>query len=121
MSDEIQDRRQHERVGATFVVSYKLKDSEQSFGLSQTSNFSQGGLLLTTSSYFNEGDHLQLNIMLPLLEDRIEIHGSVQECTEIVVDLMYTTRICFLKLNQETADLLAQTVKEHGESEGNEN
>ena len=116
MSNDV-ERRKHCRVGATFVVSYKMADSDQKFDLSQTSNFSQGGILLTTSCKYNDGDKLDLKMMVPPHEDRLALTGQVHECIEIVNGLIYKTRVSFKEIDESTHDMLTLAIKEFGEYE----
>lgn len=117
MDEKKSERRENLRVGATFVVSYRAKDSMDGFDLSQTSNFSQGGVLLTTSQLYKAGDLLELNIMLPSLENKVLLTGKVHQSIEIVRDLICKTRVSFVELDDATTCLLKDTVKEFGVGE----
>jgi len=44
--DKHEDKRKHPRIGANFVVSYRIKQHHENYDLSQTKNVSQGGIFL---------------------------------------------------------------------------
>lgn len=106
-----QERRQSDRVSARFVVSYRRKGTRDNFDLSQTGNFSQGGILLTTSYAFDRGDSIEMKIMLPLLEDSIELSGTVEECVEVAEGCIYNTRVRFDLQGEEIINILNRTVE----------
>lgn len=104
------ERRRHLRVRANFVVTYKPLEGNEAANLSQTKNFSQGGILLTTNRPFGRGTILKMSIKIPLAAYNLDIIGKVLESREITKNLIYETRIVFEELDYKTAQLFGQTV-----------
>lgn len=96
-----QERRNHPRVNANFVVSYRIQKAPDNYDLSQTKNVSQGGLLVTTNRKFEKGIFLAITIRFPFIMQRIEVTGQVVESKEVVRNLIYETRVRFLDLDTE--------------------
>lgn len=107
------ERRKHARLDVNFVVSYRIKEAQGDFDLSQTKNMSQGGMLLTTNKEFGVGTHLAMILRFPLIPHKIEVTGVVVGCKQIVRDIIYETRIQFLDLDQEFFRKLGEFIKEH--------
>ena len=105
------EKRRHPRIKASFVVSYRPLEKEEAADLSQTKNFSQGGMLLTTNRAFPEGTFLKMLIRLPLLRDKINLIGKVLESKEVVKNLIYETRIVFQNLEEEIERVFKETVE----------
>ena len=112
------ERRKYPRIKGTFVVSYRILEDVDSADLSQTKNISEGGMLLTTNRKFEKGTLLMLNLRLPFIEEKIELIGRVLESKEIVKDLIYETRLCFVEVPEETRQKIRATVQKFLESEG---
>ncbi len=113
----IPERRKYPRIKGTFVVSYRILEDVDSADLSQIKNISEGGMLLTTNRRFEEGTLLMLHIRLPFVEERIEVVGRVLESKEIVKDLIYETRLCFVEIPENIREKLRETVQKFLESE----
>lgn len=107
------ERRKYARINVNFVVSYRIKQAQGDFDLSQTKNMSQGGMLLTTNKEFSLGTHLAMFIRFPLIPHKIEVTGVVVGCKQIVRDIIYETRIQFLDLDQEFFVKLGEFIKRH--------
>ena len=105
------DRRNHPRLSANFVISYRLKQYKGGYDLSQTKNVSKGGILLTTNKKFEPGTHLAMTIRFPFVQQRIEVAGEVIDSKEVVRNLIYETRIRFLDLDENFLNDLAEFVK----------
>lgn len=105
-----EEKRQSPRIDVSFVVSYRPLNEEESADLSQTRNFSQGGMLLTTNTSFKEGTFLKMFIRLPLVADKIHLVGKVLESKQVVKNLIYETRIVFQNLEDEVTRVLKDTV-----------
>ncbi|MBN2120030.1 MAG: PilZ domain-containing protein [Candidatus Omnitrophica bacterium] len=110
MAYEGQERRKHKRIKVSFVVSYRPLEKEDDADLSQTKNFSQGGMLLTTNKAFGPGTLLKIFIRVPLVKGKIYLIGQVLESKEIVKNLIYETRIAFQNLEDEIERILHETV-----------
>ena len=91
------DRREFPRLKGSFIVSYKILDEINNADLSQTKNISEGGMMFTTDKAFPEGTLLTLYVRLPFVEEKIELTGRVLQSKEVVKDIIYETRICFLE------------------------
>ena len=104
------ERRKHKRIKVSFVVSYRPLEKEEDADLSQTKNFSQGGMLLTTNRAFESDTLLKIFIRVPLVKGKIYLIGKVLESKEIVKNLIYETRIAFHNLEDEIDRVLKDTV-----------
>jgi PilZ domain len=107
------ERRKNERLNVNFVVSYRIKEAEENFDLSQTKNLSQGGMLLTTNKQFQQGTRLAMILRFPLVPQKIEVIGIVIDSKEVVRDIIYETRIRFLNLDEEFFHKLGEFIREH--------
>jgi len=110
MSYTGEEKRKNPRIDVSFVVSYRPLDEEELADLSQTRNFSQGGMLLTTNTAFKKGTFLKMFIRLPLITDKIHLLGKVLESKQVVKNLIYETRIVFQNLEDEVNRVLKDTV-----------
>ncbi len=101
-SQPAQDQRQHQRREVSLVVSYRPEDPTAGYGIAQTRNISQGGLLLTTARAFAPGALLAIRIRLPFRCSPSFVSGTAQavESREIVQCLLYETRLRFIHLDR---------------------
>ena len=113
MSQQERERRQHTRIDATFLVSYRAAGSKEPFDLSQTVNFSCGGIMLNATHEYRIGDRLDIKIVLPKAHEKISLHGEVLETQKVVDGLIYRTRIRFLDLTQATDAVLKANIAEY--------
>lgn len=104
------ERRKNSRAEGRFIVSYRVLEEIDNVDVTQTKNFSLGGMLLTTNKQFPSGTHLALEIRLPSDLNPIMIIGKVEESRMITRDLIYDTRICFLVVDEEHKKIMSQTV-----------
>ena len=104
------ERRKHPRVSARFIVSYRILDEVNDLDISQTKNFSLGGMLLTTNKKFGVGTRLALEIRLPFDPEPIMIIGKVLDSHEISKDLIYDTRLTFLAIDERHKNVIKETV-----------
>lgn len=104
------ERRQHPRISARFIVSYRLMEENDNIDISQTKNMSIGGMLLTTNREFKPGTNLAIEMRLPFDPNPIMLIGKVVESREITKDLIYDTRIQFLAVDERHRDVISQTV-----------
>jgi len=102
------ERRAAVRIPARYVVSYRRQDSGVDYDITQLTNISTGGVLLTSSIGFNKGDRLKMNIRFPFDYGNTAVSGEVVD-SQKVVRLIYETRLKFLDLApavfQQLADL----------------
>ncbi|MFC1514461.1 PilZ domain-containing protein [Candidatus Omnitrophota bacterium] len=105
------ERRRHKRVKVSFVVSYRPLEKDEDADLSQTKNFCQGGMLLTTNKKFDKGTLLKIYIRVPLVKGKIYLIGQVLDSKVIVKNLIYETRIAFQNLEDEIERVLIETVE----------
>jgi len=113
MSQSGKERRQHIRIDATFLVSYRAAGSKEPFDLSQTVNFSCGGILLNATHAYAIGERLEIKIVLPKIREKFSLHGEVIDTTKVVEGLIYRTRIRFLDLTPEVDTLLKSNIEEY--------
>ncbi len=107
------ERRKSPRIEANFVVSYKIEEMPEGYDLSQTKNISQGGLLITTNRGFEKGSSLTINIRIPFVPQKIKLKGEVIDSQEKVRDLIYETRVKFIKLDQEFFEKLGEFIQKN--------
>ena len=105
------ERRQYPRAETTLVVSYRVKAVSHGYDISQSTNVSQGGMLLKTNKAFDRGTCLDLTIRLPLIQDPIRVKGPVVISEQVVPNLIYDTRIQFGRLERSAFRKLNEFVK----------
>ena len=104
------ERRNHPRVSARFIVSYRIVEEENNIDVSQTKNVSLGGMLLTTNREFASGTNLAIEIRLPFDPDPMMLTAKVLESREIIKDLIYDTRLQFLSVDERHRKVITKTV-----------
>jgi hypothetical protein len=104
------DRREHARIDARFIVSYRILEEENDIDITQTKNMGLGGMLLTTNRKFERGVHLALEIRLPFDSSPIMIIGKVIDSKEVTKNLIYDTRISFISVDKRHGEVISQTV-----------
>ncbi len=104
------ERRQHPRISARFIVSYRVLDEVDNVDISQTKNLCLGGMLLTTNRKFDSGTNLALEVRLPFDPNPIMVVGKVLESKEITKNLIYDTRLMFLAIDEKHRKSIGQTV-----------
>lgn len=110
MQYEGQERRRFPRVSGRFIVSYRILEEEDNADITQTKNFSLGGMLLTTNKQFEAGTNLALEIRLPFDPDPIMLLAKVLESKEITRNLIYDTRLMFLAVDAKHRKVINETV-----------
>ena len=108
-----EEKRKHSRMNINFVVSYRIKEKDENFDLSQTKNISQGGMLLTTNKIFDKDTLLSMIMRFPLIPHKIEVTGVVVDSKEIVRDLIYETRLQFIDLDEDFFTKLGQFIRDN--------
>ncbi|MHB9154703.1 MAG: NADH-quinone oxidoreductase subunit B family protein [Endomicrobiales bacterium] len=108
------EKRKHERIKATFVISYRILEEASDDELvrehiSQTKNIGLGGMMLTTNKLFRPWTKLVLEISLPSDPHPIMLLGRVVDSSEIVRELVYDTRLEFLAVDEEHRSMLGKT------------
>ncbi|MCJ7833331.1 MAG: PilZ domain-containing protein [Deltaproteobacteria bacterium] len=106
------ERRKFPRLSANFVVSYKIKRIPDHYDLSQTKNVGQGGMLLTTNQKFAPGTQLILTVKFPFVPQRIEIEDTVVDSREVAKNMIYETRLSFIRLNKKFFQELGKFIEE---------
>ena len=104
------EKRQHPRVSARFIVSYRVLEERDNIDITQTKNLSLGGMLLTTNRVFDPGMNIALEIRLPFDPDPIMIVAKVVASREITEGLIYDTRLQFLAIDTKHQNILSQTI-----------
>ncbi|MGE5279708.1 MAG: PilZ domain-containing protein [Deltaproteobacteria bacterium] len=105
------DKRRHKRLGVTYQVSYRLKDSTHSYNMSRTKNISRGGMLLSVNTPYPAGTWLTLLVRLPFLMQPVEVAGEVLSSREMVKGSLYEVRIRFSSESQERLGGLDEFIK----------
>jgi hypothetical protein len=106
------ERRRFPRLSANFMVSYKIKQIPENYDLSQTKNVGPGGMLLTTNQKFIPGTQLTLTVKFPFVPQRIEIEATVVGSREVAKNMIYETRLSFIRLNKKFFEELGQFIEE---------
>lgn len=106
------ERREHSRISANFIVSYRITQPPSNYDLSQTKNVSQRGILLTTNRKFEKDTFLAMTIRFPFVLEKIEVKGVVVDSQEVIKNLIYDTRIKFFDLDVEIFRQLGEFVKQ---------
>jgi hypothetical protein len=104
------NRRKNPRVVGRFIVSYRILDEINNVDITQTKNFSLGGMLLTTNRSFDSGTKLALEIRLPFDPHPIMLIGKVIESHEVTKNLIYDTRLIFLAIDDKHKKVIDETV-----------
>ncbi len=104
------NRRKSPRVVGRFIVSYRILDEINNVDITQTKNFSLGGMLLTTNRSFAAGTKLALEIRLPFDPHPIMLIGKVLESHEVTKNLIYDTRLVFLAIDDRHKKVMNETV-----------
>ncbi len=104
------ERRKAHRIGARFMVSYRMLEEADNLDISQTKNLSLGGMLLTTNRFFPPNTKLALEMRLPFDPNPIMIIAKVIESREITKELIYDTRLVFLAVDERHKKIVKQTV-----------
>jgi len=111
------ERRKHFRIGARFIVSYRILEEADNIDISQTKNLSLGGMLLTTNRPFTGGTNLAIEIRLPFDPNPIMIVAKVVASNEVTKDLIYDTRLLFLAVDEKHRGIITQTVNYYQKKE----
>ncbi len=104
------EHRKYSRINNRFIVSYRLLQKQDSVEVSQTKNLSIGGMLITTNHKFELGTSLALEIRIPFDPHPITIIAKVLESREVTKDLIYDTRLEFLKIDERHRRAIRDTV-----------
>lgn len=104
------ERRKFPRITSRFIVSYRILEDIDNADISQTKNFSLGGMLLTTNRKFEPGTNLAVEIRLPFDPNPIMLIARVVESKEVTQDLIYDTRLAFLAIDESHRKVISQTV-----------
>lgn len=109
------NRRKFPRLDANFIVSYSPKKASADYDLSQTKNVSGGGALITTNKEFEKGTLLSVTVRFPFYPKRIGLTAEVISSKELVKNLVYETRVCFLDMDsgfiEELGDFISKRLK----------
>ncbi len=105
-----QDRRRHPRREASLVVSYRREDPTAGYGIAQTRNISQGGILLTTARAFAPDALLAIRIRLPFRcsPSFVSAMARAVESRDIVQLQLYETRLRLVELDSWTTRIIGE-------------
>jgi ribosome recycling factor len=118
-----QERRKHERIMRKFIVSYRpVAERSATFDISQIKNISLGGMRFIASRYFELDAMLEIELQTPFIKELLTLQARVLESKEVVVDMIYDTRVIFPELNEEARHYLTKITeiftKKNKESRG---
>lgn len=110
------NKRANERIDATLIVYYK-KNNSKAYDLSQTTNISVGGVLLSTAVPFKVGEVLELKIITSMNTDGEIILAKVRGCDQVIPKVMYKTRAQFFDTEPEQEFMIKQLIDKFGTGE----
>jgi|GEM_PF-2275648 len=105
------EKRQSPRLGVTYQVSYRLKDSAQAFDVTRTKDIGRGGMRLTVNKPYPKGTPMVCIIRGPFSIEGIEVEGEVLEAREVVKGSLYEVRIKFSALSHARLAVLEDFIK----------
>ncbi|MBU1523693.1 MAG: hypothetical protein KKG50_03410 [Candidatus Omnitrophica bacterium] len=106
------EKRKHPRIGANFIINYRVKQVPNNYDLSQTKDVGQGGSLLTTNRKFEKGTILAVTVRFPYTVEKVELTAEVVGSEEVARNLVYNTRIKFLDLDKEFFQELGKFIQD---------
>ncbi len=112
------EKRKHQRIEASYSVSYKIKGATEEYNLSRSGNISQGGMVLMSYTSFPQGTILALIIRGPFSMKPVQVSGEVLESLEVVKQSVYKIRIKFLQLDEKQLTGLDQFIKRINKTPG---
>lgn len=104
------EKRKHQRLAGTYIVSYKVQGSSANFGISRTVNIGRGGMLFTAERPLEKGTRMTFVIKGPFFLEGMELSGSVIDCREAVKGSIYETRVQFSDPGAKQLDRLDEFI-----------
>ncbi|MEW6182781.1 MAG: PilZ domain-containing protein [Bacillota bacterium] len=104
------ERRRYPRLNIGFIVSHRVKDTDDGYYLSQTKNISRGGMLLTTGKQYGASTHLEMTLRFPFSR-KIKVTGEVLDSKEVARNFIYATRVQFLDMENTISQQLGDFVQ----------
>lgn len=111
------NKRASERIDATLVVYYKKNIPNSGYDLSQTTNISVGGVMLSTAMSFAVGEVLELKLITSMNTDGEVVLAKVVGCDQVIPNVMYKTRAQFVETEPEQEFLIRQLIDKFGTGE----
>ena len=106
------ERRRYKRINKHFILTYFDKSNpSRKQEITQLKNISMGGMCFVTSSRFESGTQMGIELKTPYLADTTYLEGVVLESHEKVLDIIYETRLKFEFLNPQAEFLLAKIIE----------
>ena len=105
------ERRRYIRISKTFILSYFVKDKpEVKYAATQIRNISLGGMCVITSTPFEPGTILSIELKTPYLTGTTHIEGVVLASQEKIHGILNETRLTFKSLHPEAEFVLGKIV-----------
>jgi len=106
------ERRKHERIRKSFILSYFQQASpEKKFEITQLKNISLGGMCFVTTRGFEPSTKLGIELKTPYLAGTTYLEGTVLESHEKMAKMIYETRLKFEPLDTEAKILLEKLIE----------
>ena len=121
------ERRRAKRAKKNMTVQYQVISETQHWDMTESKDFSEVGLTITSAEVFEVGTVLRLRIKLPLNPLKMhEFEGKVVTCEKNITNSYqdcnsptHLLRIEIIKMDEETRDLIRQAVVWYSEKSGN--
>lgn len=107
------EKRKYYRFDASYLLSYKLKRGAETYNVSQTKNFSQGGAIIITDELFPVGAHMEIILQFPFISGKLTVVCEIVDVKETAKDLLYETRVRFIDLPQECFIKIGEFIDAH--------
>ncbi|MFC1704418.1 PilZ domain-containing protein [Candidatus Omnitrophota bacterium] len=106
----MEERREYKRLKRQFIVSFRPYGKKTAFDVSQLKDISAGGVRFMTAKPFKKDTTLIMEIRTPISVVKLKVSGKVIASKEVVKGLIYDTRVRFVNLDDDTAEIIKQTV-----------
>lgn len=105
------ERRQHERISKSFILSYfDLENPDHKYEITQLRNISFGGMCFITERSYEKSTKLGIELKTPYLSGMTCLKGVVLGSNEKMKDKIYETRLQFEPLETESKVLLGKLI-----------
>ena len=104
------DVRQHPRVNARLLVTYRTEENSRTSEASCSNNVSKGGMLLTTRRAFERGTQVAVSIKLPFIRNPVEVTGEVVASDGVPNATIYETRVFFTEADESALRGLGRSI-----------
>jgi len=108
------NKRKTPRTPGKFIVNYRAFNTIGSeCDITQTKNIGGGGMLLNTTTFFEKGTILSIDVRLPFSQEPLHFKAEVIESKEMVKNLIYDTRVMFMDMDEKQKNALTETLNHY--------